>query len=624
MHVIGTAGHVDHGKTTLISALTGINPDRLKEEQEREMTIDLGFAWLALPTGEEIGVVDVPGHRDFIENMLAGVGGIDAALLVIAADEGVMPQTREHLAILDLLQIQSGIIVLTKIDLINDPSWLELVEGDIRTVLNGTVLQDAPIVRVSSRTKDGFPELLRTLSLLLQNAPSRPDLGRPRLPVDRAFSIAGFGTVVTGTLSNGCLAAGDEVEILPTGLRARIRGLQTHKKKEETAVPGSRTAVNLSGVDLEQVRRGDVIAHPGQYHPTQRIDVRFRLLPDASAPLHHDTEVKLFIGASETIADVRLLGTEALNPGETGWLQLELQTPIVAVRGDRYILRRPSPGETLGGGIVVDPQPKARHKRFDESVLKTLETLVQGSPAEVLLQASIALGPALVKDVVARSRLEGPAAEAALQELIDSGQAIKLEDVVIAASQWLALKESVIAALVAYHKTYPLRRGMPREELKSRLKIQPRFFNMLLPRLASEGLLTESPKWTALPGHVVRFSAFQQVKVDKVMAMFAAAPSAPPSVKECLAETGEDIFAVLVDSGDLVQVSADVVFRKQDYDAMVEKVRQAIRQKGQVTLAEIRDLLQTSRKYVQALLEHMDATGITLRDGDFRKLRATL
>ncbi len=622
MRVIGTAGHVDHGKTTLISALTGINPDRLKEEQEREMTIDLGFAWLTLPGGEEVGIVDVPGHRDFIENMLAGVGGIDAALLVIAADEGVMPQTREHLAILDLLQTQSGIIVLTKTDLIDDPAWLELVEGDIRTVLRGTVLQDAPIVHVSSRTRAGFPELLRTLSLLLQNAPARPDLGRPRLPVDRVFSIAGFGTVVTGTLSNGRIAAGDEVEILPSGLRARIRGLQTHKKKEETAIPGSRTAVNLSGVDLEQVRRGDVIAHPGQYHPAQRIDVRFRLLPDASGPLRHDTEVKLFIGTSETIADVRLLGTEALNPGETGWLQLELRTPIVAVRGDRYILRRPSPGETLGGGIVVDPQPKKRHKRFDESVIKNLETLAQGSPAEVLLQASLALGPALVKDVTTRSRLEGPAAEAALQELLDSGQAVKLEDVLIAASQFSTLKETVVATLVAYHKTYPLRRGMPREELRSKFKLQPRAFNLVIALLIEQGTLASpSQSSISLPGHAVRFSAFQQVKVDKVMAMFAAAPSAPPSVKECLAETGEEIFTVLVDSGDLVQVSAEVVFREQDYDAMVEKVRQAIRQKGQVTLAEVRDLLQTSRKYVQALLEHLDAVGITVRDGDARKLK---
>ncbi len=619
MRVIGTAGHVDHGKSTLIAALTGVHPDRLKEEQEREMTIDLGFGWLTLPDGQEIGIVDVPGHRDFIENMLAGVGGIDAALLVIAADEGVMPQTREHLAILDLLQIQAGLVVLTKIDLIDDPGWLDLVEADVRTVLQGTVLQDAPILRVSARTKAGLPELTRTLGLLLENQPSRPDLGRPRLPVDRVFSMPGFGTVVTGTLTDGQLSTGDEVELLPSGLRGRIRGLQTHKKEEESAVPGSRTAVNLSGVEADKVRRGEVVAHPGQYQPTQRLDVRFRLLADASAPLRHHTEVKLFISAAETIADVRLLGTETLNPGETGWLQLELRQPVVAVRGDRYILRRPSPGETLGGGTVVDPQPKRRHKRFDESVLKALESMAQGSPAEVLLQANLALGPALVKDVITRSRLDASAAESALQELVTSGQIIKLEDMLIAASQFAALRETVVATLTAYHKEYPLRRGMPREELKSRLKLQPRAFNLVLPRLAEEGALVEGPKWAALPGHKVRFSPPQQVKVEKLLAQFAAAPFAPPSIKECLAEVGEDVFAALLDSGDLVAVSNEVVFRKTDYETMVEKIRQAIEQKGQITLAEVRDLLGTSRKYVQALLEYLDEVGVTIRDGDFRR-----
>jgi selenocysteine-specific elongation factor len=621
MRVIGTAGHVDHGKSTLVAALTGTHPDRLKEEQEREMTIDLGFAWLTLPGGEEIGIVDVPGHRDFIENMLAGVGGIDAALLVIAADEGIMPQTREHLAILDLLQIQAGIVVLTKIDLVDDPAWLDLVEGDIRNVLRGTVFEDAPILRVSSRTRDGFPDLLRILGLLLQNVPARPDLGRPRLPVDRVFSIAGFGTVVTGTLSDGKLATGDEVEILPSGLRGRIRGLQTHKKKEETAVPGSRTAVNISGLDVEQIQRGEVVTHPGQYRSTQRLDLSFRLLPDVSTSLRHHTEVKLFIGTSETIADVRLLGTENLNPGETGWLQLELRTPVVAVRGDRYILRRPSPGETLGGGIVVDPQPKARHKRFDKAVLQALEAIAQGSPAEVLLGAALALGPAPVKDVIARSRLEGSAAETALQELVDTGQALLMEDLIIAVPQWVLLKENGKTALSAYHRAYPLRRGMPREELKSRLKLTLRLFNLVLPKMAAEGVLIEGPKWAALPGHIVRFSPFQQVKVDKLMALFAAAPYAPPSVKECQAEVGEDIFTALREFGDLVAVSEEVVFRKADYEAMVGKIRQTLQQKGQITLAEVRDLLNTSRKYVQALLEHLDAIGITVRDGDFRKLK---
>ena len=630
MRVIGTAGHVDHGKSALIAALTGINPDRLKEEQEREMTIDLGFAWLTLPDGEEVGIVDVPGHRDFIENMLAGVGGIDAVLLVIAADEGIMPQTREHLAILDLLQIGSGIVVLTKVDLVDDPGWLDMVEADIRTALRGTVLKDSPILRVSSRTKAGFPELLRTLSLLLQNKPSRPDLGRPRLPVDRVFSMAGFGTIVTGTLTDGCLAAGEEVEILPSGLRGRIRGLQTHKKKEETAMPGSRTAVNLSGVDVEHVRRGEVVAHPGQYRATQRLDVRFRLLADVASPLRHNTEVKLFTGTSETIADVRLLGAEILNPGEAGWLQLELHQSIVAARGDRYILRRPSPGETLGGGTVVDPLPKARHKRFDKDVIKLLESLSQGSPADVLLQASLALGPAAVKDVVSRSRLEVRKAAAALEELTRSGQLVRLDDVtltveggglVMALSHWSALRETVGATLAAYHQNFPLRRGIPREELKSRLKLPPRVFNGTLHKLAAEGVLTEGAKWAALPEHRVRFSPFQQVKVDGLMEQFAAAPYAPPSVKECQAEVGEDIYTALLEFGDLVAVSDEVVFRKSDYETMLEKIHQTIQQKGQVTLAEVRDLFNTSRRYVQALLEHLDATGVTAREGDFRKLK---
>ncbi|MRR52612.1 MAG: selenocysteine-specific translation elongation factor, partial [Rhodocyclaceae bacterium] len=291
MHVIGTAGHVDHGKSTLVAALTGTHPDRLKEEQEREMTIDLGFAWLTLPDGEPVGIVDVPGHRDFIENMLAGVGGIDAALFVIAADEGVMPQTREHLAILDLLQVQNGVVALTKVDLAPDADWLDLVEEDVRQALRGTVLEQAPIVRVSARAHSGLDELRQALADCLAHTQPRPDLGRPRLPIDRVFSIAGFGTVVTGTLQDGRFKVGDEIEVLPAGKRGRIRGLQTHKQKEDVAVPGSRTAVNISGVDLDEVQRGDVMAHTGKYRPTQRIDVYFRLLKDAAGPLAHSAEV---------------------------------------------------------------------------------------------------------------------------------------------------------------------------------------------------------------------------------------------------------------------------------------------------------------------------------------------
>jgi selenocysteine-specific elongation factor len=621
MHVIGTAGHVDHGKSTLINALTGINPDRLKEEQERLMTIDLGFAWLTLPSGEEIGIVDVPGHRDFIGNMLAGVGGLDAVLLVIAADEGVMPQTREHLAILDLLQIKHGIVVLTKIDMVDDPTWLDLVESDIRTLLQDTFLQESQILRVSSRTKQGFPEFLQALDILMGNQPSRPDLGRPRLPIDRVFTIAGFGTIVTGTLSDGRLAVGDEVEILPSGMHARIRGLQTHKKRVEIAAPGSRLAVNFSGVEVEQVMRGQVVTHPGQYKPTQRLDARFRLLADVAAPLHHHTEVKLFIGASETIAAVRLLGVEAINPGESGWVQLELRTPIVALQGDHYILRRPSPNETIGGGVIVDPQPYQRHKRFDGSVLKALESLAHGSPADILLQACSALGPTLLKNAFTRSRLEEPIASMALQELLDTGRAILLEDVVVLNSHWFTLKATVLETIGTYHKTYPLRRGMPREELKSRLELAPRLFNLVIKKLASENALTDAAKWAALPGHVVRFSPFQQVKVDKLMEQFISTPFAPPTVKVCEAQVGEDVFSALLEFGDLKAVSNEIVFRKLDYEKMVEKIRTICQQKGQINLGEVRDLFSTSRRYAQALMEHLDNAGVTVRSGDFRKIK---
>jgi selenocysteine-specific elongation factor len=621
---------VDHGKSTLIAALTGVHPDRLKEEQEREMTIELGFGWLTLSNGEEIGIVDVPGHRDFIENMLAGIAGIDAALLVIAADEGVMPQTREHLAILDLLQIPSGIIVLTKTDLAPDPEWLALVEADIRAATAGTVMQDAPIVRVSARAKIGLDDLRSTLVEILQEKPARLDLGRPRLPIDRVFSMPGFGTVVTGTLSDGHLAIGDEVAILPSGLKGRVRGLQTHKKKEERAVPGSRTAVNISGIALEQVTRGEVVINPGQYQPTRRVDARIRLLKDISQPVKHANEVKVFIGASETMATLRLLGTEALHPGEEGWVQLELRSPIVAVRGDRYILRRPSPGETLGGGVIVDHQPKGRHKRFDENVLKSLASLAAGSPADVLLEAALALNAAPVKEVVSRSRLEaGPAAQALL-EILANGQLLRLETgnftidsdlLVIAAPHWNTLKEKSVQVVQAYHKNLPLRRGIPREELKSRLKLQPRAFNAMVKKLVTDGAVVEAGSMLAIPGHEIKFDNAQQAKVQELMRQFASSPFSPPSVKECQVEVGEDVVSALVELGQLKQLNTDVIFRTADYDAMVTKVRAYITEKGQMTVADARDLFDSSRKYMLALMEHLDATGVTVRDGDFRKLK---
>ncbi len=621
MRVIGTAGHVDHGKSTLIAALTGVHPDRLKEEQEREMTIELGFGWLTLPEGEEIGIVDVPGHRDFIGNMLAGIGGIDAVVLVIAADEGVMPQTKEHLAILDLLQIPSGMVALTKTDLVPDPEWLDLVEADIRESLEGTVLENAPFVRVSAKAKTGLDEFLTTLTNLLKDKPERLDLGRPRLPIDRTFTIAGFGTVVTGTLADGSLSIGDEVVVLPSGQKGRVRGLQTHKKKEEFSVPGSRTAVNISGISLEDIRRGEVVVKPGQYESTRRLDAHLRLLDDISQPLKHNTEVKLFVDASETIATLRLLGVEMLNPGDEGWIQLELRDPVVTVRGDRYILRRPSPAETLGGGVIVDHQPKGRHKRFDEKAIEKLTSLMAGSPADLLYQASLTNGADLLQNLIRDARLEEADATIAIDELFTEGKLTELANkYVMATPQWDTLQSRTVNMVTTYHENFPLRRGVPREELKSRLKIDTKLFNAMLTKLVEAELLVEAGKTVALPTHGITFGSKEQAKISGLMRQFDANPFSPPTVKLATEEVGEEIFNALVVLEELIQLSAEVVFRKSDYEKMIGMLREYLAANEKITVANARDLYNTSRRYVLAFLEHLDAQRVTQRDGDYRVL----
>ena len=630
MRVIGTAGHVDHGKSALIAALTGIHPDRLKEEQEREMTIELGFAWLTLPNGKEIGIVDVPGHRDFIGNMLAGIGGIDSVLLVIAADEGVMPQTREHLDILDLLQIQNGIVVITKIDLISDPDWLDLIEEDIRSSLSGTSLADAPIIRVSARTKTGLSELIDTLSAVIQESPVRPDQGRPRLSIDRVFSLAGFGTIVTGTLLDGTFRSGDEVEILPSLKTGRIRGLQNHKNKVSIAIAGSRTAINISGLDVEDIQRGEVVVHPRQYTPTRMLDINFCLLSDASGPIKHGIETKLFIGTSETIAKVRLLGAEILEPGQSGWLQLELRSPVIAVRGDRFILRRPSPSETLGGGTIVDPHPKYRHKRFSKDVIKNLESMLIGSPADILLQTCVALGATHLGDVILRSRLSDEQVKSAFDELISNGSLIILEGkgqqplkekLVISLQQLNSIMNQIEIILSEYHLKYPLKPGIAREELKSRLKLSTAIFNSILSRLDANQQLVEKGSLIFKPDFRITFTPSQQESINNLLNRFEQNPFSPPTVKECLSDVGEDIFNAIVHLGQLKQVSIDVVFLPKDFDFLVTKSREFIETNGQISVAEARDLFNTSRRYVLALLEYLDSIGFTSRDGDVRRLR---
>ncbi len=629
MRVLGTAGHVDHGKSTLVRALTGIDPDRLREEKERQMTIDLGFAWMSLPDGESVGIVDVPGHRDFIENMLAGVGGIDAALMVVAADEGVMPQTREHLAILDLLEIPRAVIALTKVDLVTEEDWLGLVEEEVRGLLAGTRYAQAPVLHVSAETGEGLEALIAAISTVLKESPPRPDKARPRLPIDRSFTIAGFGTVVTGTLMDGALETGQEVEILPGGIGARVRGLQTHKKKVQRAVPGSRLAANLSGVDARQVVRGDVVVLPGTYEATRLIDVRFRMLAEADKPLRHNQEAKLFVGSAQRMVRVRVLGVEQILPGQEGWLQLAMRQPVVVARGDHFILRRPSPGATLGGGRVADPHPRRRHRRFDGATLQRLEQLLQGTAAEVLAQALIQAGASPIRKVVASASLEMERAREALQTLKEQGDLIVLgeggldptaDTLVIHRVSWERLLEKTHHALQAYHTEHPIRSGMPREELKSRLGLDGRIFSAFMERAVEQGELLGRGHRVAHPAHKINLTSKQRAKIDRLMARFGANPFSPPTLKECREMIGDELVAHLVETGKLVPVSAEVVFTAEAYGEMVRRIRETLETRGTVTVAEARDLFGTSRKYVLPMLEHLDAIGETVRDGDLRRL----
>jgi selenocysteine-specific elongation factor len=616
MRVIGTAGHIDHGKSTLVKRLTGIDPDRLAEEKARQMTIDLGFAWLELPGGETVGIVDVPGHRDFIDNMLAGVGGIDAVLLVIAADEGVMPQTREHLAILDLLGIERGLVALTKTDLVDDPEWLELVEHDIYDLLQPTALANAEIIPVSAFRGDGLPQLIEKLAALLAEVPPHPDTNQPRLPVDRVFTISGFGTVITGTLQAGALHIGDEVEVLPGGSRGRIRGLQSYKQQVTTAYPGSRVAVNISGVNKDEIARGSVLIRPGQLQPTLLADVHTRHLPDASRPLKHNAQVKIFVGTAETNAHVRLLSSEQLAPGEEGWLQLRLDRPLPLVHGERYIMRYPSPPETIGGGIVVNPHPGRRWKRFQPQVIARLETRMQGTPEQRVVQAAEGIEPAAAEELRQRSGCNPAEFERAVQAALDSGLLVQLPDNrYLAAASYNHLLRQMNETMRSFHRSAPLRVGMPREELRSRLGIKN---SLLAALLSTQAEVVTENNLIRLRDHQVSFSERQQARVDELIRNMDAAPYTPPSYSEAAALAGEDILRALIEQGQIVQVQPEVIFSRAAYEQMVAGTLALIDENDGVDARALRDAFNTSRKYAIGLLEHLDAVGITRRVGDMR------
>jgi selenocysteine-specific elongation factor len=588
------------------------------------MTIDLGFAWLTLPGGQSVSVVDVPGHERFIKNMLAGVGGIDAALLVVAADEGPMPQTVEHLAILDLLGVERGVIVLTKADAAED-DWLELVREEVRELVSTTTLADAPIVAVSALTGAGLAALLETMEEVLASGPGTSGGSIPRLPVDRVFSVAGFGTVVTGTLSGGEIATGDELRLYPGDRRARVRGLQSHQEKVSRALPGRRTAVNLSGITTEEIKRGDVLAPPGIMTPSQRLDARLRLLPDAPVALKQNDEIDFFTGAAELPARITLLDRERLDPGESAWVQFRFRAPLAVLRNDRFIVRRPSPSETLGGGEIIDPNPP-RHRRFRSETIAALETLAAGAPDEILLQL-LEQRPIEIKELAAGAAgLSAAQVDDALSELIAEGDAIVLgrpgravgaTDFAMATLLLRSLTEQISVALRSYHAAQPLRPGLAREEARRRLGItQPRLFDDVIATMASTGELIDDGATLRLPQFRMTLDPARRAAADQYLAAIRGQPYTPPGPQEHGLDP--ETLAALEHLGEVTKVADGVYFAPDAWDSLVQGTLAFIDSNGTMTLSQFRDHFGTSRKYAQAVLEYLDQLKYTRRVGDDR------
>ena len=621
--VVGTAGHIDHGKSALVKALTEIDPDRLAEEKRRGMTIDLGFAYMTLPSGRRVGIIDVPGHQRFLKNMLAGVHGMDAVLLVIAADEGPRPQTREHLAIIDLLGIEHGLVVLTKVDLV-DAAWLALVREEVAGLLAGTSLQRAPIVAASSVTGQGLGELRAALDGELANTQARPDLGRPRLPVDRSFAMSGFGTVVTGTLVGGALRQGAEVSVLPAGRRVRIRGLQQHNRPVEEAQPGSRTAVNLSGLDHSEVHRGDVLALPGTLPPSRRLDARLHVLPGAAQPLHHRQRLLMYHETAEVMVEISLLERDELGPGETGWAQLFAAGPLVALDGDRFILRVPSPAATVAGGVIVDRAPR-RHRRRDPALISNLAARERADPATA---AVLELGkhPWGLRDSELARFLGVPSKQLVevLAPLTEGGVVRRMPSGWLARDQWDGLQSRVTTSLEAYHQAQPLRRGMPKEELRSRTSIPADVFAEVIGLLAAEGRIVERGGEIAVATHKQLLSNEQETVIGEFLAELESQPFNPPPLADLLRRhpLTPAVLQYLVADGRIVRVNEDTVFARSAYDEAVRQLRAHLTEHRTLTVAAARDLLGTSRRYVLPLLEWMDGQKITRRVGDDRILRS--
>jgi selenocysteine-specific elongation factor len=629
--VVGTAGHIDHGKTSLVKALTGIDTDRLPEEKARGITIDLGFAFLEEPGGLTIEIVDVPGHERFVKNMLAGVGGIDLAMLVIAADEGVMPQTREHLAICSLLHIKAGLIALTKADMV-EPDWLELVREDVAGAVRDTFLAGAPILPVSAKTGQGLDELRAALRTLAQSVPQRGTDQLPRLPIDRVFTVRGFGTVVTGTLTAGALGVDDRVEVFPRKTEAKIRGLQTHGHPVTSARAGQRTAVNLQGLERAAIARGDVVGLPGTLVPSMLVDGTLELLKDAVRPLRSRARVRFHVGTSEIMARAILLDRTELAPGETSFARFRLEGQLVARPGDRFVVRSYSPVVTIGGGTLLDVDPP-RFKRRGPALVAHLTLLQTGDPEAVLEEHVRHVGAAGVRLATLAGRVAfGPAQlKGLLDALQAAGRVIAVErDWFIHPESFARLSTLVVDTLTAFHHAGPLKPGMSREELRSRAGgADERVFAFLLSALSADGTVKTERDKVRLASHEVRLSPDQQRVVDRLEDDFLRAEAAPPSAEEALGRAGlgggdeeHELFQVLVQAGKLVRVKESLFFHARALDTIQTKLVALLRERKEIGPADIKDLLGISRKYAIPLLEFFDQRRVTARVGERRILRA--
>jgi selenocysteine-specific elongation factor len=627
--IIGTAGHVDHGKTSLIRALTGAETDRLREEKERGMSIDLGFADFRLPSGRQAGVIDVPGHERFLKNMLAGAGGIDLVLLVIAADEGVMPQTREHLEILSILETRKGVVVLTKADMV-DEEWLELVQDDIREALKGTFLHGAPVVPVSSVTGQGIEELRALLDRMADEVPTRTIVGPWRLPIDRVFTIRGFGTVVTGTLIAGVARVGDRVEVLPDRVESRVRSLQVHGTSMDFAEAGTRVAMNLAGLELEEVERGAVAAPPSVYAPTVALDARLDVLASCPREVKNRTRVRVYLGTAEVLARLNLLDAESVQPGSSALVQLRLESPTVAAKGDRYVLRFYSPMDTIGGGSIIDPAP-VRHRRFDAPVLANLAVKEKGTPDELVAEAvqRSNLTPVAPPALALQLGLPVDEIRALAAALKERGELVPIEgETVLHRHRLDAAEHQVLGTLSQHHAASPMRYGMSREELRSRLSRQmdAKAFSLVLGRLEAAGRVVAEGGRVRLASHEPQFTPEQQAAKEALEAGLLADPFNAPFYEDLRAaarlapKPAQEVWEALIDNGLVVRISADVFLHRKAVDQAIERVRGYLAEHGQMTAAQFRDMLGTSRKYAVPLMEYLDAQRVTRRIGDAREL----